>query len=275
MMKKTKKVKAIRTFIKQGTCSRTFFHILNREYGFPKDAEEQAIDPLAGGIMQEGDQCGMLWGASMGAGAESYRRYPDQGQAIGYAINASRHLLTSFIIKNKSANCRDITKTDFKKRSSMVKFMLFKAHSCFRMAKRWAHDAIKSAENGLNEEKPFTSPAMSCASEVIKKMGGTEEQMAMVAGFAGGIGLSGNACGAYGAAVWMNSLKWYGENPDIKGYTQTNPRTTNTQIEFYDAVEYKVNCVEICGKKFNSIDDHTEYIKNGGCKDLIELLAKS
>jgi hypothetical protein len=143
------------------------------------------------------------------------------------------------------------------------------------MAKRWAHDALRSAETGLSEKDSFTRPALSCASEVIKRMGGTEEQMVMVAGFAGGIGLSGHACGAYGAAVWMNSLKWYSENPDAKGYTQTNPMTTNTQIEFYDAVEYKVNCTEICGKKFNSVDEHSDFVRSGGCKDLIELLARS
>ena len=34
-------------------------------------------------------------------------------------------------------------------------------------------------------------------------MGATDEQMVTVAGFAGGMGLSGKACGALAAAVWM------------------------------------------------------------------------
>ena len=37
----------------------------------------------------------------------------------------------------------------------------------------------------------------------------------MVAGFAGGLGLSGNGCGALAAAVWMNAL------------TRTGPRAGN------------------------------------------------
>ena len=68
------KLKAKRTFIKKGTCSRTFFYILDREFGHPREDEEKAIDPLAGGILQQGYQCGMLWGASMAVGAEAYRR---------------------------------------------------------------------------------------------------------------------------------------------------------------------------------------------------------
>ena len=68
------KLKAKRTFIKKGPCSRTFFYILDREFGHPREDEEKAIDPLAGGILQQGYQCGMLWGASMAVGAEAYRR---------------------------------------------------------------------------------------------------------------------------------------------------------------------------------------------------------
>jgi len=59
---KSKKIKlrTKRVFLKQGTCSRTFFYILNREFGYSLENEERAIDPMAGGILQQGYQCGML-----------------------------------------------------------------------------------------------------------------------------------------------------------------------------------------------------------------------
>ena len=47
-------------FRKLGSCSRTYFYILNREFGHTKEIEERAADPLAGGLMQTGHQCGML-----------------------------------------------------------------------------------------------------------------------------------------------------------------------------------------------------------------------
>jgi len=49
---------ASKVFRKLRTCSRTFFHILNREFGHPKELEELAADSLAGGILQQGQQCG-------------------------------------------------------------------------------------------------------------------------------------------------------------------------------------------------------------------------
>ena len=76
-------------FKKLGTCSRTFFYIINREFDNPKEAEERASDPLAGGIFKQGYQCGMLWGASLAVGAEAYRRSDNRDQAIGVAINIS------------------------------------------------------------------------------------------------------------------------------------------------------------------------------------------
>nr|NQU91272.1 hypothetical protein [Bacteroidota bacterium] len=59
-------------FLTVGACSHLLFHILNREFGHPKEDEEYASDPLAGGIMQQGYQCGLLWGSALAVGAEAY-----------------------------------------------------------------------------------------------------------------------------------------------------------------------------------------------------------
>ena len=77
-------------FLKKGTCSRTMFYILNREFDNPMEAEEAAVDPLAGGIMQHGYQCGLLWGSVMAAGAEAYSRNGDVDRATCMAVNASK-----------------------------------------------------------------------------------------------------------------------------------------------------------------------------------------
>ena len=58
--KKTAHQDTKKIFLKLGTCSRTFFYILNRKFGYPSETEERAADPLAGGLMQTGHQCGML-----------------------------------------------------------------------------------------------------------------------------------------------------------------------------------------------------------------------
>src|SRR5210317_2532134 len=89
-------------FLKKGTCSRTLFYILNREFGHPRETEERAADPLAGGIMQQGYQCGLLSGAVLAVGAESHRRCGDCGKAISLAITTTQRINESFSKRAKS-----------------------------------------------------------------------------------------------------------------------------------------------------------------------------
>ena len=114
----TVKLKTKRVFLKKGTCSRTFFYILDREFGHSMEEEERAIDPLAGGILQQGYQCGMLWGASMAIGAEARRRKDHPPEAIALAITATQQIIDSFVKRAGSIECEDITNCDFSSKAS-------------------------------------------------------------------------------------------------------------------------------------------------------------
>ena len=268
------KLKVKRIFLKQGTCSRTFFYILNREFGHPKEMEERAIDPLAGGILQHGYQCGMLWGASMAVGAEAFRRHKDLGKAIAVAIRATQCIMESFENRTKCIECEDFTKTDFKNKWSIAKYFFSgKFYSCFKLAEKWAPEAIKAAKEGLSLEPEYTQQPISCASEVVKKMGGTDEEIVMVAGFAGGLGLRGNGCGALSAAIWKTILELV-RKENWKS-SLSDPDSEKIIKKFYEATDYEMECHKICGKRFNTIDEHTEFIKNGGCDKLINVLVQS
>lgn len=273
--KERAKLRGTRAFIKKGTCSRTFFYILDREFGHPRDVEEKAIDKTAGGILQQGYQCGMLWGASMAVGAEALRRYKDPGKATGVAILATQSLMRSFKDRTSSIECEDITQTDFQNKGSFAKYMLSgKFVNCFKLAGRWAPEALQAANDGLSPDmSDLPDQTMSCASEVVEKMGASEEEMMMVAGFAGGLGLSGNGCGALAAAVWMNALI---HNRKQTGKSASyDPNTDLTLKAFYEETDYEMQCDKICGKQFKTLDDHTEFLKNGGCRKLINVLANT
>jgi len=270
---KKAKLKGTRTFLKKGTCSRTFFHILDREFGHPLPEEEKAVDPLAGGILQQGYQCGMLWGASLAVGAEALRRYRDPGKAAGVAILATRHLMQSFEDRTGSIECEDITHTDFQNRRSFARFMLSgKFISCFKLAGNWAPEALDAAEEGLAggpEELPDQS--LSCASEVVRKMGAGEERVHMAAGFAGGLGLSGSGCGALAAAIWMNALM---NNSAGTGKSASyDPAADPVLKVFYEETDYVMECKLICGRTFNNLQEHTDFLNEGGCKKLIDVLS--
>jgi hypothetical protein len=263
-----------RVFMKKGTCSNALFYILNRESGYLKENEERAADPLAGGLMQTGHQCGMLWGATLAVGAESFRRHDNQEKAIGAAIMATQHLVESFSKTAKSVNCRDITGCDFTSKFGLAKaFLLGRFIRCFRLADKWAPEAIKSATAGLSRaQTALPKMPISCASEVAKKMGAGDEQMVMVAGFAGGIGLSGNGCGALAAAVWMTILELV-RKKNWK-YSLSDPVTGKILKKFCEATDSEVECRKITGKCFKTIDEHSEFIKNGGCDKLMNVLAR-
>jgi len=264
-----------RVFLKKGSCSQTFFYLLNREFGYLKENEEHASDPLAGGIVQEGYQCGMLWGAALAVGAESFRRHQEHGQAVAHAITATQYILASFINRIKSANCSVITSCDFTSKFGLAKYLITgKPITCFNLADKWASEAIQSAKAGLSQQ-PTDLPRVpiSCASEVAKKMGASDEEMIMVAGFAGGFGLSGNACGALSAAIWMNTLARVREQ-NYK-YALSDPVLDKIMTTFFEETDYKIECWKICGKRFKTISDHSEFIKDGGCEKLINALAQS
>ena len=262
-----------RVFFKKGTCSRAFFYILNREFRHPLENEERAADPLAGGILQQGYQCGMLWGASFALGAESFRRCGDRSRAIGMTIKATQHMMESFINRAKSADCEDITSCDWSSKFSIAKYFFSgKFWSCYKLAEKWAPEAIQSATEGLSlDQTDLPKQPISCASEVVRKMGATDAEMVMVSGFAGGLGLSGNGCGALSAAIWMNTLGRVREQNYKASFS--DPVTEKILKAFYEATGYEMECFKISGKRFKTIDDHTEFIENGGCDKLIDVLA--
>ncbi|MGD2033609.1 MAG: C-GCAxxG-C-C family (seleno)protein [Bacteroidales bacterium] len=257
-------------------CSGALFLHLNRYYGYPKEDQAFAVAALSGGILQEGYQCGMLWGSTLAVGAESFREYGNGNQAICSVITTTQHLMRSFSARAKCIYCRDITGVEWSKKLSIPKYMITgKMFKCLNIGKKWAPEAIQAASEGFSDTSTqVPEQVVSCASEVARKMGASEEEAIMVSGLAGGMGLSGHACGALATAVWIKSLAWYKENPDPDTKEMYNPHTKATLDAFYKETGSEMLCSKICGKHFSSVKEHTEFIQNGGCSKLIELLSK-
>ena len=188
-------------------------------------------------------------------------------------------LFVSFKKRTKSVNCRDVVGVDILNKFDIAKFMLkslpggYSNMICMNLSEKWAPEAIQSAKEGLSDKQTdIPQLSISCASEVVKKMGASDEEKVTVAGLAGGLGLSGNACGALGAAIWMNTLSWCRKNPGQSGYANSN--TKKILNAFYSATDSKILCSIISGQYFKTAGDHTEFIKGGGCNKLISLLAR-
>ena len=87
---------AIGTFLKVGTCSETIFNVVDRGFDEPLELEEHGAAPFAGGIIQYGYQCGLLWGATLAAGARSYRLLGAGPKAQTLAVIVAQRLVESF-----------------------------------------------------------------------------------------------------------------------------------------------------------------------------------
>jgi len=241
------------------------------------ELEERAADPLAGGLMQ-GYQCGQLWGAALAAGAQAYRLLGSGPQAEAAAVIASQRIVESFQKRNKEINCLELTGIDLKNaqkqalRTFLKMFVEGKAIRCFSMAANCAQMSYREINAALLEKPAETPPApVSCSALLAKKMGLSDIQTVMAAGFAGGMGLSGGACGALGVAYWvlgMQNLRDQEENIGLK-----IPGTSELIDQFVESADYEFECSLIVGRKFESVEDHAEYVRNGGCSQIIKTLA--
>ena len=230
--------------------------------------------PFAGGITQLGWQCGLVWGATLAAGAQSYRLFGPGPQAETGAIIASQKLVDSFRARNGYVDCRKITNTDLRKPMHAIRYFLLKGGviSCFRRTTRFAPVALDEINTAfLDEHIEAPSPPVSCAAILAQKMGASDLQTVMAAGFAGGIGLCGSACGALGTAIWIVGLKSLEEEGGKLDYK--SPEAKAVIDRFLESTDQKYECSKIVGRKFEDIDDHANFLREGGCSELIEMLA--
>jgi hypothetical protein len=249
--------------------------VVGGSFDHPLALEEHATLPLAGGIEQMGFQCGQLWGAALAAGAQAHRLYGPGPRAEAAAVIAAQRLAQSFRGSYRSINCAEVTDLDWKNGQArqILKFFLGGGPiRCFSMTAAYARAAIReidAAFSGDHFEAP--APPVSCAALLAQKMGASESHTVMAAGLAGGIGLSGGACGALGAAIWMLEMN------RVQGGTgkveYNSPEATEAIDRFVGCTDGEFECSKIAGRVFADVGDHAGYLREGGCAKIIEALA--
>jgi hypothetical protein len=249
--------------------------VLNQAYDHPQPTEEKAVAPLAGGLMQYGYQCGMIWGAALAAGAEAHRRHGPGPRAEAAAIRAAGRLVDVFRAGTGEIDCFEITdvdRTSSKMKMIWVFLLKGKTIGCMRMADRYARTAVAELESVL--PGPTPAPAdlpVSCAAELARRMGASDTHATMAAGFAGGLGLCGGACGALGAAIWLTALghaEAQGGRADFK-----DPAAQALIDRFLACTGHAFTCAEIVGRQFESVEEHAAFLRDGGCAEVIGALA--
>ncbi len=229
--------------------------------------------------MGNGYQCGMLWGATLAAGAQAYRLFGSGPQAEVAAVVAAERLVESFRARHKHINCSEIT--DIEWRASSQRRMLMQVAKffakggpiiCFSNSAGYApavYTEINAAYSEDHREAP--SAPVSCAAMLARKMAMSDLHAVMAAGLAGGIGLSGGACGALGAAIWIRAMA-IGQ-AGVENLQMIRPGADGVIERFLQSADYEFECSKIVGRKFENVEDHARFLRGGGCSKIIEALA--
>jgi hypothetical protein len=242
---------------------------VNRAFGCPAEPEERAAGPLAGGIARNGYQCGIVWGSALAAGAEAFRCFGAGDRAETASVVAARRIVESFRAQNGAVDCLELTGTDFASKLQTWGYLLSgKPVRCFRMASRYAPLAFAQIRAALADEHGDAPLApVSCSALVARRLGAPDVHAVMAAGFAGGVGLSGGACGALAAAVWLDGL-----SDDRRGGV-AEVRAAHIVERFLEASRGRFECSEIAGRRFPDVGDHAAHLRGGGCAEILEALS--
>lgn len=257
-------------------CSGSLCRNLNMAFSGEDEATEvKAAAMLAGGILQHGYQCGMIWGASLAAGARAHALFGPGAQAEVSAIRASQALVDTFREKHGTINCLDITDIDLNA-SGMKMFVYFvlKAGTirCMHASGWYANRALRRISDVLGAPAlPAPEPPVSCAAMLAERTGLSPRHRVMAAGFAGGIGLSGGACGALAASVWIKGMQLY-RNPGTR-VDFADPAVRELIDSFLPVTGYEFECDRIVGRRFESVEDHSAHLQAGGCRAILDALA--
>lgn len=280
--------KSAKIFLTALSCSQAMMTILDEALGIRDEISEMAAHPLAGGLLHLGWQCGMTWGASLSAGNYIHRKYGFSSASIEFVLVTSSKLVLSLSQKAGSHICREITQCDFKSFSGKIKYIFTgKGANCAKLVLSWAPQAyslICSISLSLPDENPKVFNC--CAVKLAQMLNAKQNEQLMVAGFSGGLGLSGGACGALATAIWLKTLNWLRKsNKKTDSFFMALRRELTQSGNFYpelksiqkqfESLNKSYLCKDIVGRNFSSLDDHREFIASGGCSEVLSLLEKT
>jgi hypothetical protein len=251
---------------------------------------EQAIHAFSGGFMHLGHACGLLTGAAMAAGFVARSRFNDDETRASAALHAAIHLAKAHSELTGSVNCREITETSLTSLSGRLRYVQQgKGRMCGRLHVRWAPQAQQVIDKALAEfeERTTAGPCANCAVKTLRELKAPVRMKAsdsvVVAGFAGGVGLLGNVCGALAAGVFAMSVtdqlsrrlkkrdsRIRGSFEELSGANYRGA-PTRMRLEFVRQFGSEL-CIDIIGRRFRDAEDHATFIEQGGCENVRQLV---
>lgn len=274
------------------SCSEASFTTHNRCAGIEAPLEEQASHLLSGGMMHQGNACGLLSGAILSAGLQAARRFDDDATRTAATLNAAVRLAEAYPEVSGAVNCREITGQSVITLKEKARYLREgKARQCGRLLMKWASQADLFINDTLTEfEMGEPKPGCAnCATETYERIA-SEDELAQtgstyVAGLAGGVGLLGRNCAALTVGIlvltWRdyNARRFRGRDSRFLGslhelgLARFRKRPARLLEEFRREFGSDL-CVDIVGRTFVSPNDYTTYISEGKCREVVSFVEK-
>ncbi|MFV1976337.1 MAG: C-GCAxxG-C-C family (seleno)protein [Candidatus Scalindua sp.] len=273
------------------SCSEASMTTQMRGFGINEPAYEQAIHVFSGGFMHTGHACGLLTGAILAAGFVARARFDDDRARSGAALHAAIQLARAHPQLTGSVNCLEITEVSLTQLSGRLRYLQQgKGRMCSHLHLNWAPQAQQLIDKSLVEYKDCKQ-AGSCANcavrtlrELVPTVGMKAGDSVLVAGFAGGVGLCGNVCGALAAGVFAMSVghqlgrKQKKRDSRIRGSLEelfgANYRGTATRLRLAFVQQFGSElCSDIIGRHFQDAGDHSMFMEQGRCDNVTKFVA--
>ena len=272
------------------SCSEASFTAHNRCAGIEAQLEEQASHLLSGGMMHQGNACGLLSGAILSAGMQAARRFEDDATRSAATLCVAIRLAELYPEISGSVNCREITGQSVISLSDKVRYRREgKARMCGRLLMSWLGHASQLIDDALKEFEEQKQPTnlVNCSTKSFKRFGSDAEvdkyASTYVAGLAGGVGLQGRSCAALTVGILILSLRHYAGRkstvPDSRFVGTLHElglgRFRKVPARLLDEFKKEFGsdlCSEIVGCKFTNQADHSSFIVRGGCSEIIDFV---
>ena len=279
-------------FWRRFSCSETMLTLLNRSAGLEQKEWEEASDPLCGGILAGLDcACGVLWGGALAAGMRAYHQIQDEIKARSVALEATRSIVNTYLAKRTAVDCTDVT------RMQRWNMPMFLAKGNLRVCQRQLVEFAPVFDQKIDETIEQAGKAAGCRQcancaanaflRVAEVIGvDAPEGASVCAGLAGGIGLSGNGCGALGASILALNLKYFKERDRPKhsmirsnlqgmsigdGWMRQSREVLGKFIDRHGSKK----CSEITGRTFATETELDGYLRSGSCESVTDTLVNA
>jgi len=274
-------------WLRCASCSEASFTTHNRCAGIEAPLEEESSHLLSGGMMHQGNACGLLSGAVLSAGLRASQRFENDAMRSAATLHAATRLADAYPETSGAIDCRDITGQSLITLREKARYLREgKGRQCGRLLMKWASRADLLIDETLAEfEGQDPSPtSTNCSVETFRRIASDAELArsgaTYVAGLAGGVALLGRSCAALTVGIFVLTLRHYAargsERRDSQlrgllheaglGRFRKRPAALFEQFE----LEFGSNlCREILLREFTGPEEHASFIASGGCRDVI------